>query len=454
MQNSATGLTQPDKGASEKGVRRPRILWANTYCLMDTSSGASMSVREMLLQLTAQGYEIAILGATVFDNDAGRTHFAQHEQTLAELDRKGQRFVEVNDGPLRHRLVLTASGTRDRMTHREIGIWYQAYIAMLEHFRPDVVFYYGGQALDMLISAEARLRGIPSAAYLANGNYHGTRWCHDIDLILTDTEATAEMYRKRSGFQAVPIGKFIAPNRVVAAEHERKHLLFINPSLAKGAGIVIQLAMLLERRRPDIRFEVVTSRGNWHALVRQITGMHGEARDSLDNVVVTPNTKDMRPVYGRARVLLAPSLWWESGPRVLVEALLNGIPAIVTDRIGLLQQMGNAGIKVQLPEACYQKPYNQLPKETLLTPLVEKIEKFFDDEVFYGNYVKRARQAGKTHFAIATSTKRLLAALAPLVAKKAGDRKSEDVKHLLQSTHKQLSASTSAKMPVEGVDAK
>lgn len=53
--------------------RKPRLLWANVYCLLDTSSGASMAVREMLLQLARRGYEIAVLGATVFDNPRGIT---------------------------------------------------------------------------------------------------------------------------------------------------------------------------------------------------------------------------------------------------------------------------------------------------------------------------------------------------------------------------------------------
>lgn len=51
--------------------RKPRLLWANPSCLLDTSSGASMTVRQMLLQLAACGYEIQVLGATVFDNPKG-----------------------------------------------------------------------------------------------------------------------------------------------------------------------------------------------------------------------------------------------------------------------------------------------------------------------------------------------------------------------------------------------
>jgi hypothetical protein len=56
-----------------KPSRTPKILWANTYCLLDTSSGAAMSVRQMLLQLVKQGYEVRILGATNFDHECGTT---------------------------------------------------------------------------------------------------------------------------------------------------------------------------------------------------------------------------------------------------------------------------------------------------------------------------------------------------------------------------------------------
>ena len=62
VKTTATSTTQK---------RKPRILWANPFCLMDTSSGASMTVRQMLMQLVAHGYDVQILGATVFDNTKG-----------------------------------------------------------------------------------------------------------------------------------------------------------------------------------------------------------------------------------------------------------------------------------------------------------------------------------------------------------------------------------------------
>lgn len=55
--------------------RKPRILWASVNCLLDSSSGASMSVRQMLRQLVAADSDIRIIGATIFDALSGRSHF-------------------------------------------------------------------------------------------------------------------------------------------------------------------------------------------------------------------------------------------------------------------------------------------------------------------------------------------------------------------------------------------
>ncbi|WP_280565432.1 hypothetical protein, partial [Chromohalobacter sp. 48-RD10] len=62
-----------NKHSPRQVPRKPRILWANPYCLLDTSSGASMSIREMLRQLAERGYDIGVVGATSFDAPKG-TH--------------------------------------------------------------------------------------------------------------------------------------------------------------------------------------------------------------------------------------------------------------------------------------------------------------------------------------------------------------------------------------------
>ena len=399
--------------------RKPRILWAGVYSLLDTSSGAAMSVRQMLLQLAGQGYEVQIIGATVFDHEMGLLRVRAIADTIRANIGK---VINIDDAQLQHQTVVTAGIQRSLMTAHEEAVWFTLYESVLNQFRPDMVFYYGGHLMDLLIGAEAHLRGIPVAFYLANGGYSGTRWCHDVDLILTNSRASAEMYRQTQGYQATPLGFFIDPAKVVATKHTRTRILFINPVLEKGVGIVIQLALLLESRRPDIVFEVVESRGKWAQVLRQITKATGTERESLANVIVTENTDDMRPVYGRARLLLAPSLWWESSGRVLAEAMLNGIPAIVTNRGGMPESILDGGLTVSFAEHFYSKPYNVVPDAQGLEGLIESIIQLYDDEARYGELAARARHVGQTLHSLRASTQRLVTALAPLLEKRAGDQ--------------------------------
>lgn len=423
----------PTPGAPLPAPRKPRLLWANPYCLLDTSSGASMAVREQLLQLAHQGYELAILGATAFDTPKGISRLGAQWALVAQA-RGEYKLVHVQDGPLAHNLVPTASTHRDLMTSAECSLWLFHYLRLLNSFRPDCVYYYGGhQPLDLLIAREARVRGIPVAFYLANGNYSATAWCRDVDLILTDSQATADFYRDTFGYPVTPIGAFIDPAQVVAATHSRERVLMINPSLEKGVGLFIQIAMLMAERRPDIVFEVVESRGNWPEILKSVGQAMGRPVEELPNVVVTPNTPDMRPIYGRARLLLAPSLWWESSGRVLAEALLNGIPAIVTDRGGMPEMVGEAAVRLTLPPSYHEPPYNQLPKPALLEPLLARIERFYDDEAHYQTFVARAFEVGRSRHGLQANTARLIQALEPLVRQRAGDR---DTAPLQRAAHK------------------
>lgn len=428
--------------------RKPRLLWANPFCLLDTSSGASMTVRQMLHQLVKNGYEVQVLGCTIFDNPKGmgrlKDQYPDFKSSLHQL-------IEVEDDALSHQLVVTARTTRNHLTAHEEGLWYSQYLYLLDSFKPDIVWFYGGQTLDLLIPDEARARGIPSAFYLANGNYKAVRWCRDIDLILTDSQSTADMYRtsRNAGFSATPVGKFIDPANFVAETHERKRLLFVNPSWQKGASIVVQLALALEKKRPDIQLEVVEARADWSAVLRETTKKLGEERASLSNVTVTPNTNDMRGPYSRARLLLAPSLWWESSGRVLAEAMLNGIPALITNRGGMPEMIGDAGLAFDFPEECYKEPYQHLLDEEQLQPLLDAVLDFYDDTALYEKYVQRAWEVGKQRHHINQATERLVNALAPLMKLKAGNK---DFTLSQQKRHRQGLASIASK-PKFKVDA-
>lgn len=425
-------------------ARKPRILWVNAYCLLDTSSGASISVRQILHQLQSNGYDVNILGATNFDSLHGA---AAIKDRLSSSTVSHGELLKIKDGALTHHLVKTRSIIRDQMTTGEVTALYSAYVAILHAAKPDLVFFYGGQITDFLIPHEARVRGIPSAAYLVNANYRNSRWCRDVDLIITDTHATAKFYAENEGFEPVPVGKFIDLGKVIAKEHERKHATLINPSWSKGAGIVAMLAVLLEEKRPDIMFEVVESRGSWEEVVRSVTReVWRSERTELKNVVVTPNADDISEVYKRSRIVLGLSQWWESGSRVLAEAMLNGIPAMVSNHGGSPEMVGDGGIIVNLPPSCHHKPFTSMPRPENLNELVNFLERVWDDEPFYLNLMVRALQQGSKLHRMEVSTQRLLEAFHPLVEKRAGDGDFSDaVKKVHKHGLEERGASSSVK---------
>jgi glycosyltransferase involved in cell wall biosynthesis len=406
----------PKRTVTSESPSRPfRILWANVYCMLDTSSGASIAVREMLRQLCFRGHEIAICGATIFDNERGRQRLADQ---WGEVESRAGSVISVKDDPLVHYLYVTQSHQRNLMMSLEENQWLSFYTATLDKLQPDLVYFYGGQALDMMIADEAKQRGIPAAALLVNQNFSGKRWCRDVDLIVTDSHATSLLYKQREGYDVVPTGTFIDPVPVVAAKPLRERVLLVNPSIEKGAAIVARLAMLLEERRPDIQFEVVESRGNWSDVVKQVSSTFGSPRESLNNVIVTSNTDDMRPVFGRARVLLAFSLWFESAGRVIAEAMMNGIPAIVSNYGGPPEMIGQGGFLVDLPPKCHQAPYTEIPSDELLEQILAIIIRMYDDGDFYTALSQKAFAQAEAVHNMRHNILRLEAAFLPLMKRK------------------------------------
>ena len=378
----------------ETNARKPRLLWANRYCLFDRSSGASLSAREMLKQLSQRGFDIKIVGATVFDSENGRKQI--DDMVKGGISEK--KIIRLKDVELEHKLVCTKSHASKEMTFDERGHLYYLYEETLREFKPDIVWMYGGQFFDRIILEKAKNAGAKTAFYLVNANYKSHKWHENVDKVITDTQATADMYKDRLGIEVDAVGTFIDPKSFLAKKHSRKNITFINPKPAKGSLLVAQVALYLESARPDIQFEVVESRGAWAENVEIVTNQAGEKRSNLKNVLVTPTTTDMRPIYSRARIILAPSLWWESGSRVLAEGLLNGIPAIVTNNGGSPEMVGPGGIKIELPKEMHSAPHSKLLPEQAVVSFAKVIERVFDDEKFYASLVSGAyRQAKEKH---------------------------------------------------------
>lgn len=400
-------------------IRAPRVFWANAYCLLDRSSGASIHACQMLEQLKLRGFEIAVLGATIFDSESGAVGLGSSRERI--LSSKSGQVVKVVGQRLEHDLVVTKSTKRSHMTEAEQTTWRKWFVKKFHEFKPDLLIYYGGQALDAWATQVARARDVPVVALVVNGNYHGLDWCYNADLLLTDSESTAQLYNHRAGIEVAAVGTFIDKRQIIAPSHKRTHVTFVNPAPSKGSIIVAALAAFLEEKRPDIMFDVIETRSEWSTAVRALTKMLGRERDVLSNVRVRPAMQDIRAVYQDARVVLAPSLWYESGGRVAVEAMMNGLPTVVSSSGGLPEFVRGGGIVVNFSEEMRTPPYLSLPSQESVQNLAKLIEKFFDDEEFYKDWSHKAKRAAEKVHNINANTDRLVKALNPLLGRCAGD---------------------------------
>ncbi|KAI9104722.1 hypothetical protein DFS34DRAFT_682566 [Phlyctochytrium arcticum] len=109
----------------------------------------------------------------------------------------------------------------------------------------------------------------------------------------------------------------------------------INPGAIKGFHLTYAIAQSM----PDVQFLVTKS---WSMSEHCVSKF-----EELENVKVEESYKDMEKLWSQVKLLLMPSVAFESFGLVVVEALLRGIPVISSDAGGLTE--AHLGVPWVLP---------------------------------------------------------------------------------------------------------
>jgi glycosyltransferase involved in cell wall biosynthesis len=104
-----------------------------------------------------------------------------------------------------------------------------------------------------------------------------------------------------------------------------------------------------------------------------------------------------RGIFENTRVLLVPSVWEEPSGRVVAEALVNGVPPLVSDRGGLAESCNGAGFVLPLPTGLTTKTRFPVSAEAV-EPWIDAIVKLAFDESFYQAAVARTREAAQMYY--------------------------------------------------------
>lgn len=386
--------------------KRPSILYCVPASILDISSGAALSQRSLMIALAQKGFRAIALQATVFDS----VHGGEHIMKAAEVA-KDKPILRSKTNGVEHIIIRTKGTRRGEMNCAEQEIYLQRFRAELKQRKPDMVFMWGGMLLEMTMMREAREAGVPVIFYLVNGGYKNKETFKYVSQVVTDTEATAKLYKERLGLNCKVVGKFIDPALVKAkAERRPNFITFINPSFEKGVSVFMPLAKLAAKECPEIKFLVVQSRGRWGNALHQLKFKHEE----FPNVKVIGHQTDMRPVYASTRTLLLPSLWHESGARVIAEAQLNGIPILASNTGGSAELVGQGGKIFDLPELVKEKKTELHVTEDDLRPWLEEIKRHWHDADYYTQMCKQVEIEAVQHD-ISRNADRFVKAVAPQV---------------------------------------
>jgi glycosyltransferase involved in cell wall biosynthesis len=278
------------------------------------SGGVQSSTHHLAEQLLEHGHEASVLAALFGDGMFGLKARAK----MKLLRQRG-----AIDSHLGYPVV------------RAWFPWEAAGFAV-KKLKPDVAVVQCHNSVP--IGKALQAEGVPLVVYLRNVEFHELSGdLRDLKsaLYIANSEFTARTYKEKFGIEATVIPPTINPAHY-ATPTTGQFVTLINPYEEKGFDLAVRIAGAC----PEIPFLFVES---W-----KLEDDHRARIEAtiapLGNVTLENRTSDMKTVYGRTKILLAPSKWEEAWGRVASEAHCSGIPVVGSRRGGLPEAIGSGGV--------------------------------------------------------------------------------------------------------------
>jgi surfactin synthase thioesterase subunit len=169
--------------------------------------------------------------------------------------------------------------------------------------------------------------------------------------------------RKHAGIDAVhvpislmePLGAGVGHAPPVIARFDNQFVTLVNPCAVKGIDIFLALADAF----PQTAFAAVPMWGT--------NQQDRAALQARPNVTLLDPVDDVNVLLARTRVLLVPSLWAEARSRMVIEAMLRGVPVMASNVGGIPEAM--MGVPYLLPVNPIAKYQTRLDEQ--MVPVAE-----------------------------------------------------------------------------------
>jgi glycosyltransferase involved in cell wall biosynthesis len=395
----------------QSGNRSTRkIAFVSPHCVLDYASGAATATRDGLHVLSEQGFQCEAFCGTRFDalqdgliQDSLAQRGERYEIRKAKIGPYEGRLLYTTDGKLPVTLFENVSTSGGSMSAAQAQAFLTGCDIFLRRNRPDLVWTYGGDPVAVAVQRLAKRLKIPVLFTLYNFAYGDRTAFEAVDCVAVPCEFSRRYYLERLGLACQVLPVVVNWKAAQAPNRSPRFLTFINPQDIKGVYVFARIARELARRRPDIPLLVTQGRSRPDALNAPELGLvpHLAGQFPIEtgcggrNIITMPFAPAPRTfyptVYSLTKLLLMPSLWYESFGLVAAQAMLNGIPVLASNRGALPETIGDAGFLFDVP-ARYTPETPEVPMAEEVEPWVETIIRLWDDAEYYEHWSRAASE--------------------------------------------------------------
>lgn len=374
-----------------------RVLLAQNAPYYPAHGGGDKSNRLLVEALAARGHECRVVARL---GNLGQEEHARH---LALLSGRPVEALAAGDGVIFYRL----NGVEvEIVTGRNLRAWFGARVKQTQ---PDVILTSTDDPAQILLEVALEAGG-PRVVYLARATLalpfgpdcafpsaSKSARIAQADAVVGVSWYVAHYIRRWGGIAGathVPLSLMEPGPWPLLGRFDNEFVTLVNPCAVKGISVFLALA----EGMPHVRFAAVPTWGTNEA--------DRKALARLPNVQVLEPVDEIDTLFRRTRVLLAPSLWAEARSRIIVEAMLRGVPVLAADVGGIRE--AKMGVPYLLPVRPIEKYQGRLDEQMVpvaevppqdIGPWRAALERLLSDRGHYEEISARSREAATAYAA-------------------------------------------------------